>query len=326
MTNSAEIEMSTFNKIINTHDRFFKRLFSNKNGVREFVSKTINPNIVEKLDLNTLKIYNTEYLDNRLNSSFSDLVYNCKYGKDLNVKISLLFEHKSQVEKFPHFQLLGYMLRIWELQIKQNEELTPIIPIIFYHGKKKWNNKEFHKYFGEFDNEIRSFIPKFDYELIDTSTFSDKELRDHFNNIELQVGLLVMKNIFNEQKMLEQIGCLSDQINELLQTKEGKDFFDSISVYMLNSTEITSDKYRELMETISTQAEQQFVSTAQRLEYRGIEKGIEQGIEKGIEKGMRKTAMKMIIKGYSNILIAELTDLDKTEIESLRELNRLNQE
>ncbi|MEA3495886.1 MAG: hypothetical protein U9R42_07620 [Bacteroidota bacterium] len=115
--------------------------------------------------------------------------------------------------------------------------------------------------------------------------------------------------------MLEQIGHLSEQINELLQTKEGKDFFDSISVYMLNSTEIASDKYKEIMETISTQAEQQFVSTAQRLRY--------EGIEKGIEKGNRKTAMKMIVKGYANEIIAELTDLSEREIENLRELNRI---
>ena len=302
------------NKIINTHDRFFKSLFSNKNGVKEFVSKTINPNIVKNLDLNTLKIDNTEYLDNRLNSSFSDFVYDCKYGKT-NIKISLLFEHKSQPEKFPHFQLLGYMLRIWELQIKQNEELTPVIPILFYHGKKKWDSKSFEKCFGQLDNEIQKFIPKFDYELIDTSTFSDSELKEHFESVELQVGLLIMKNIFDEHKMLEKIRLLSKEINELLQTEEGKHFFDSISVYMLNATKITSDKYKEIMETISTQAEQQFVSTAQRLRY--------EGIEKGIEKGNRKTAMKMIVKGYSNEIIAELTDLSELEIENLRELNKI---
>ncbi|MEA3496553.1 MAG: Rpn family recombination-promoting nuclease/putative transposase [Bacteroidota bacterium] len=297
------------NKIINTHDSFFKSLFSNKNGVKEFVSKTINPNIVENLDLNTLKIDNTEYLDNHLNSSFSDLVYNCKYGKT-DIKISLLFEHKSQPEKFPHFQLLGYMLQIWKLQIKQNEELTPVIPIIFYHGKKKWDNKGFENYFGQLDNEIQNFIPKFNYELIDTSTYSDNELKEHFDSIELQVGLLIMKNIFDEHKMLEKIGLLSKQINELLQTEEGKHFFDSISVYMLNATKITSDKYKEIMENISTQAKQQFVSTAQKLRFEGIKKGIDQ------EK--KEIAIKMISKGYSNKTIIELTDLKENDVENIR--------
>ena len=309
------------NKVTNTLDKFFKSLFSNKNGVKEFVSKTIRADIVKKLDLNTLEIDNTEYLDKRLNSSFSDLVYNCKYAGKQNVKISLLFEHKSQPEKFPHFQLLGYMLRIWELQIKQKVELTPVIPIIFYHGWKKWDNKSFDNYFGNIDDELKNFIPKFDYELIDTSTYTDKELKDHFDNLELQVGLLVMKNIFSEHKILEQIRQLSAQINQLLQTKEGQDFFDSISVYMLNSTQIASEKYKKLMETISTQAEQQFVSTAQRLERRGIKKGM----EKGLEKGIRKTALRMIAKGYSNVVITEVTDLSENEIENLREQYRLSQ-
>ena len=297
------------NKITNTHDKFFKSLFSNKKGVMEFVSKTIRADIVKKLDLTTLEIDNTEYLDNRLNSSFSDLVYNCKYAGKQNVKISLLFEHKSQPEKFPHFQLLGYMLRIWELQIKQKEDLTPVIPIIFYHGKKKWDNKSFDKYFGNIDDNLKNFIPKFDYELIDTSTYTDKELKDHFDNLELQVGLLVMKNIFNEQKMLEQLRQLSAQINELLQTKEGQDFFDSISIYMLNSTQIASEKYKKLMKTISSQAEQQFISTAQQLRFEGIEQGEKQNAI--------KVAKKLLKNGIDIEIIILSTGLTKEEIYEL---------
>ncbi|MEA3495592.1 MAG: hypothetical protein U9R42_06100 [Bacteroidota bacterium] len=62
------------------------------------------------------------------------------------------------------------------------------------------------------------------------------------------------------------------------------------------------------METISTQAEQQFVSTAQMLR------------KEGIEKGIRKTALKMIDKGYSNSEIIELTTLSEKEVNILREL------
>ena len=116
-----------------------------------------------------------------------------------------------------------------------------------------------------------------------------------------------MKNIFDEQKILEKIGLLTEQINDLLQTEEGQDFFDSLTIYMLNATKITSDKYRERMESISIQAEKQFISTAQQLRYEGIEKGI------------KRTAIKMISKGYSNKTIMELTDLKEHEVENIRE-------
>ena len=297
-------------KLINTHDRFFKSLFSKKNEVREFLSKTVRQDIVKNLKLDTLELDKTEYLDNRLRLSYSDLVYNCKYGNNTNVKISLLFEHKSQPEKFPHFQLLGYMLRIWEIQIKQNQDLTPIIPIIFYHGKKIWDNKGFETYFRKIDKELERFIPSFEYELIDTSTYSDKELAEYFESIELQIGLLLMKNIFNEQKIIQKLSVIFAKINQLLQTEQGRQFFDTIAAYMLNATKINSNKYIETMGLISQQAEQQFVSTAQRLEYQGIEKGI------------RKTAMKLIIKGYSNEIIIDATGLTEKEIERLRELQK----
>ncbi|MEA2043047.1 MAG: hypothetical protein U9N85_10920, partial [Bacteroidota bacterium] len=85
-----------------------------------------------------------------------------------------------------------------------------------------------------------------------------------------------------------------------------------------NATKITSDKYKEIMETISTQAEDQFVSTAQKLRFEGVEEGIEKGIEKGIDKEKKEIAIKMISKGYSNKTIIELTNLKEIEVENIR--------
>ena len=297
-------------KLINTHDKFFKTLFSRKNEIREFVSKAIRPEIVEKLDLNSLRLDKTEYIDYRLRSSFSDLVYNCKYGSSGEVKISLLFEHKSQPEEFPHIQLLGYILRILDMQIKQNQGLTTVIPIVFYHGKKKWQNRPFETYFISLDNDLKKFIPSFEYELIDLSTYSNKELADRFESIELQIGLLLMKNIFNEYEIIHKLNVIFANLDKLIQTDQGKQFFETITIYMLNSTTIDTNKYREIMRNISQQAEQQFVSTAMKLEYKGV--------EKGIEKGIRIIAIKLIIKGYDNQSIADITSLSQNEIEQLR--------
>ncbi len=66
------------------------------------------------------------------------------------------------------------------------------------------------------------------------------------------------------------------------------------------------------METISKQAGQQFISTAQRLRYEGM------------EKGMERMAIMLISLGYSNKLIIESTKLSKSKIEDLREFYRIN--
>ena len=161
-------------------------------------------------------------MDSNLCTTYSDLVYNCKYGNNIDIKISLLFEHKSRPEKFPHLQLLGYELKIWEAQIKQKQELTPIIPIIFYHGKSKWIKNPVEEYFKGLDDILQNYIPKFDYQLIDTSEFTDDEIIKHFESLQLQIGILVMKNIFNEQKIIQETGKIFANLNQLLQTERGE--------------------------------------------------------------------------------------------------------
>src|SRR5690625_3721170 len=54
-----------------------------------------------------------------------------------------LFEHKSYEEKNISFQLLKYMIEIWEnkLNKEKTDELPIVIPLVVYHGKQKWNIK-----------------------------------------------------------------------------------------------------------------------------------------------------------------------------------------
>jgi len=294
--------------LINSHDRFFKELFSRKEEVREFVTKTFPIELVQKLDLKTLELDKTEYIDNNLKTSFSDIVYNCKYGKDTQVKISLLFEHKSYPESYPHFQLLGYMLKIWETQIKQKQDLTPVIPIIFYHGERKWIKKSFTDYFAGLDENLQNFIPAFDYQIIDTSNFTDEQIQKLFDSLELQIGLLIMKNIYNEQKILQEITGFFAGINQLLQTEKGEQFFETLVSYLYYATKIETQKLVEKMRTISPKAEEKFISTAMRLEMNGIEK----------EK--KRVAFSLLKQGISDEIILKATKLSQKELDYLKSL------
>ena len=302
---------------INSHDKFFKELFSEKEKVKEFVSKTLPAEIMQKLKPETLEIDKTEYVSKNLKTSFSDIVYNCIYGKNTEVKISLLFEHKSYPETYPHFQLLGYMLNIWQTQLNQNKDLTPVIPIIFYHGERKWVQKPFEKYFKNTDDAIQKFIPKFDYNLTDTSTYTDKEIKELFKSLELQIGMLIMKNIYNEQKILREITEIFSGINDILQNEQGERFFETVITYLFYSTELETSKIVEKMRTISPKAGEKFISTAMRLQI----KGEKQGVIKGIEAGINKVAFSMLQKGYSDAEIMELTGLSKLQLDYLKTLD-----
>lgn len=294
--------------LINSHDKFFKELFSRKEEVVEFVSKTLPTELTEKLNFESLELDNTEYVDKKLKTSFSDIVYNCVYGKKTKVKISLLFEHKSYQEKYPHLQLLSYMLNLWQAQIKQKHEFTPIIPIIFYHGKTKWNKKPFDDYFENIDETLQKFIPKFDYQLIDTYDYTDQQIKELFQSLELQIGLLLMKNIFDEQKILKEITEIFSGVNQLLQNEKGEQFFERIVAYLFYSTNLETPKIVEKMRIISPNAEEKFVSTAMRLKMEGVE----------TEK--KRIAFTMLKNNYVDKEIIKLTGLTQEQLDYLKTL------
>lgn len=73
-----------------------------------------------------------------------------------------------------------------------------------------------------------------------------------------------MKNIFNEQKILQEINKIFTGVNQLLQTEQGELFFESIVSSLFYATEIETEKYVNKMRIISTNVEQKFISTAMR--------------------------------------------------------------
>ena len=308
-------------KQIKSHDSFFKNLLSKREQAIEFLAKTTPAEIVKNLHLDTLQLDTTDYVDSELQEYFADIVYNCDYTFNNNetkkVKITFLFEHKSYKENIPHLQLNRYLLNIWDMQVNQANidkikfkdfRLQPIIPIIFYHGTTKWNKQPFENYFSGMDNFLLNFLPKFDYHLIDMVDYPNARITQLFQERQLQIGLLLMKNIFHETSLLDLVkDIFANTINFSDKTQE-RQFYESITSYIYHSANINIQKFIELMETLRTQHSQTFISTAMQLE------------RKGELKGIKKVAYKLILRNFNNKFIMETTGLTENEVEYLRTL------
>ncbi len=306
-------------KQIKSHDSFFKNLLSKREQAIEFLAKTTPAEIVENLHLNTLQLDTTDYVDSELQEYFADVVYNCDYtfngNETKNVKITFLFEHKSYKESIPHLQLNRYLLNIWDTQVNQANidkikfkdfRLQPIIPIIFYHGTTKWNKQPFENYFSGMDDFLLNFLPKFDYHLIDMVDYPNARITQLFQKRQLQVGLLLMKNIFHETSLLDLVKeIFANTINFPDKTQE-RQFYESITSYIYHSANINIQKFIELMETLRTQHSQTFISTAMQLE------------RKGRLEGKKEVAFTMIQENYTNKAIMKCTGLTEKEVEYLR--------
>jgi len=302
--------------IASQHDKYFKEIFSRKEEMSDFITNAL-PQIAQFINIDTLQLDTTQYIDKKLQIGYSDIVYNCVYKNKIELKIALLFEHKSQTEDFPHLQLLGYMLKIWQTNIKQKQHLMPVIPILFYHGSEDWNNKKFEDYFIGIDETLKKYLPAFDYELINTKNFSDEQIKQMFQMLSLKTGILIMKHIFDEPDILiNELDSIFENLQHLLETENGRNLFETTVIYLFSNMKNDKQKVTDKLRQISNKGGDIAETIAQKLK--------KEGRILGIEETIRKIAIKMIKKGYDNEEIEECTNLSIQQIELLRELEEVD--
>ncbi len=308
------------NTITHSHDKLFKTVFSKKEAVAEFIQKFLPSDVASRIDLDSLTLDSTEYIDEHLKDHCSDVVYNADYisnnQQTISIKVSLLFEHKSYQESHPHLQLLRYFLNVWEIQRKQKQPLTPFIPIIFYHGKKAWNNKPFHEYFDNLgDSNLLRFAPQFECLLVDTTQYNNKDFQQ-LNVGELQYSIAMMKYISDMDAFLDNLADIFANVEQFIATQEGGNFFQTMVIYLYQYSGLTADQWREKMQAINTlspQLERTFISTYDQ----AINEGMKKGKEEGKKEALLKTAKNLKKIGISTKIISESTGLSLTEIDKL---------
>ena len=179
--------MSERSPIHNPHDAYFKATFGKIDFAKDFLKNYLPRELVDLVNINTLSSEPTSYLTKELEEQFTDLVYKAEI-KGEKAYITFLLEHKSYPDRMVIFQVLKYIISIWEEKIrndveskkaenkilKTNEiELPIIIPLVVYHDKNKWNIKrslgEMIPHYKNLPDIIKRYIPNYQYLLIDLS-------------------------------------------------------------------------------------------------------------------------------------------------------------
>jgi hypothetical protein len=76
------------------------------------------PNVHKELNFAVLERVNGAFVDNDLQESLTDVVYQCQLNQvPKDIWISFIFEHKGSPERYPHLQLLRYILGVWADQV-----------------------------------------------------------------------------------------------------------------------------------------------------------------------------------------------------------------
>jgi hypothetical protein len=133
--------------------------------------------IRDELDFSTLTQLPDSYISGTLQKTMSDIVYSCqKKGDDTKIRIALLIEHKSYPDKYTPVQIGSYIFSGFLKQLSGKEELSPIIPLLLYHGKGAWRYQTLRNLFGNQETEWLRFVPDFDYVYTNLGEIADPEI------------------------------------------------------------------------------------------------------------------------------------------------------
>jgi predicted transposase/invertase (TIGR01784 family) len=268
------------------HDNVVKNILGRESIAKDFVRYYMPQEITKDLDLETLEVSSQSYVSDYLKESLSDLVIRLQlYSGDL-AEIYILIEHKSDMKAWTKLQLFKYMNEIWQTTAKENKTCLPIvIPVIFYHGKRRWKDSlEFSDLFQVPSEYYKKYIPKFEHILHEVPEINKQKLK---STITLKVFHQVLEYIFYPEKR-DKIYEAFELLFQGLNSKDAEEIFRVLIRYLLSATdeepENAEEKVKHLPkggETVRTTAEKLREEGEQRGEKKGV-KGLKEAIEVGM--------------------------------------------
>ncbi len=275
-----------------------------------FFREYLPPTLVRRLNLDTLSISKVSFIEKALREHFSDLLYTVHY-RDRPLYIYLLLEHKSHPWRWVGLQLLGYLLRIWELYRKQNpkaNKLPPILPLVLYQGKKRWRiAPNFQALIEGLDDELRPYVPEFRYQLHDLSSWDSQTIQ---GEVLTRLVLLAMKHVFDPEPKA-QLREILRLIREVLQQETALELLEVILRYYVQYTQrLDEDDVKQILKV--TAAGEELMQTF-----------IDRYIEEGERRGRLEGKLEGVQLGEATILLRQIelkfgaiSEQDRRRIES----------
>ena len=309
--------------IQNPHDRFFRDSFGRPEIARNYLEEYLPTDLRHLLDLDSLILQDGSFIDETMQEHQTDLLYQTQLNNGDTAYIYFLFEHKSYPDPMVALQLLRYMVRFWERQVKEGDPMEAIIPLVVYHGEKVWKISTDFLDLLDAPAELRPYLPTFHYHLNDFSHLSDETIR---GEIWLRVGLETMRGILNPHLKAE-LGDLVTLMFQLSKQQTGLEYIRTILYYLSKATGRVSwqDLHTVLLQQ-GEQGESEMYTIADELMERGFEKGVKQGIEQGVEQGIEQgiergieQVARRLLEQHSVVTVSEYTGLTIEQVAALKD-------
>jgi len=297
-------------KLHNPHDRFFRRMMTDKRIAIGFFQQYLPQHIQLMLCFDDMVLCNQSFVGNELKLSAVDVLYATKFNGKPGYLYTLV-EHQSTEDNRMPFRMLQYIVNIMQYHLDQyHTDVLPIVyPMVFAACKSPYKGPtDIFDCFGEYKTLAQETLLK-PFQLVDAQQISDETLA-HFTwsgTFTYLCKHIRTNTILNK---------LTDWVPQLLKIEQagGGDVIISMLKYALSQDRsIRADDIVAIAERFPEEIGGKMRSVAEQLK----EQGMQQGMQQGIRQEKQATARKMLSEAISTPVISKITGLTEAAIRAL---------
>jgi predicted transposase/invertase (TIGR01784 family) len=195
-----------------SHDNSYKLLFSHQEMVRDLLKGFVKEAWVEQCDFSSLQKMSGSYISDDLRDREDDLIWRIQWG-DGWLYVYLLLEFQSTIDHFMAVRIQGYLALLYQdiirtQNLKPQDKLPPVLPVVLYNGKPRWQAPlQLDQLIHPAPLGLEIYRPQARYLLLDEGRFENHELSS-LNN--LVAALFQLENSRSNQDLVEVLGHLKD--------------------------------------------------------------------------------------------------------------------
>jgi hypothetical protein len=191
------------------------------------------------------------------------------------------------------------------------------LPIVFYHGQRKWSSRALADYFLNPEDvdpgpsqALAPYMMDVPYFLIDLQELGDDWIKENIRRSGLRMAMLAMRNV-QSKKLPERLDTIFEGWQELKKTREGRRELKEILIYLRDGFVGSEEEIKKIMDYTANIERPYLKGSAtwymiQKAEAKGIAEGKAKGIAEGKAEGIAEgkaegkaeVAMKMLKAGF----------------------------
>ncbi len=329
--------MTDTGKTQGNHDEFFAKCFEDLDIAQSFLQHYLPGEILAQIDLERIELEQGSYVDEELRRSYSDLAYTVPLRtqplstRDHRAFIYILVEHKSEAYEFTVFQLLRYMVRIWQRELesvtyRSGYKLSPVVPLILHHGRTAFHAPiDFGELVATFPG-MEAFVPDYRCLLIDLTAATSEGLPE--SDARLHAILSVMQTVFGDE-IDATVRDMAVRLAAYVDQPEIQHLLDVILNHVLQSAgKLTDDGFLTAIEPLGKTGGDMMSTLIEKWKEEGLKQGLEKGRQQGLEQGMERGRIEDRQNSIIEILctrFGSVTESVRKSLQSISDLEELRQ-